>query len=148
MGYHEGMNRKAYPTDLTDTEWIILNELLPPAKLGGRPRSSDLREILNAIFYRLRTGCAWEMLPHDLPPSKTVYDYFNKWSKDGTWERMNGVLVGRIRVAEGRTVEPSAAIVDSQTVKTVEKGANMAMTQARRPKVANGICWWMCSVWF
>jgi len=70
MGYHEGMNRKAYPTDLTDTEWIILNELLPPAKLGGRPRSSDLREILNAIFYRLRTGCAWEMLPHDwyFPP--------------------------------------------------------------------------------
>jgi putative transposase len=126
------MNRKPYPTDLTDDEWAILNELLPEAKPGGRPRSVDLREILNGIFYRLRTGCAWEMLPHDLPAHKTVYDYFNKWSKEGTWERINGVLVRRVRVAEGRDEEPSAAIVDSQSVKTVEKGATAATMPPRR----------------
>jgi putative transposase len=120
------MNRKAYPTDLKDEEWAILEPLLPPAKPGGRPRSANLREILNAIFYRERTGCAWEMLPHDLPPAKTVYDYFNKWSGDGTWERINGELVRQVREAAGRDPEPSAAIVDSQSVKTAKKGANAA----------------------
>ena len=95
------MNRKPYPTDLTDAEWEILKDLLPQAKPGGRPRRVDLREVLNAIFYRQRTGCAWEMLPHDLLPCKTVYDYFNRWSADGTWERINQALVRRVRVAEG-----------------------------------------------
>ena len=122
------MNRKAYPTDLTDKEWAILKDLLPEAKPGGRPRSVDLREILNGIFYRLRSGCAWEMLPHDLPPHQAVYDYFNKWSADGTWEQINARLVRRLRVTEGRDEEPSAAIIDSQSVKTVEKGANAATT--------------------
>ena len=122
------MNRKAYPTDLSDSEWDILKALLPEAKVGGRPRSVDLREVLNGIFYRQRTGCAWEMLPHDLPPRQTVYDYFNKWSKDGTWEQINGILVRRVRLREGREEEPSAAIIDSQSVKTVEKGANAATT--------------------
>ena len=126
------MNRKPYPTDLTDAQWEIAAPLLPAAKLGGRPRSVDLREILNAIFYRERTGCAWEMLPHDFPPAKSVYEYFNQWSKDGTWERMNGELVRRLRRAEGRDEEPSAAIIDSQSVKTVEKGANEATTQPSR----------------
>ena len=121
------MNRKAYSTDLSDKEWAILKDLLPAAKAGGRPRSVDLREVLNGIFYRLRTGCAWEMLPHDLPVHQTVYDYFNKWSADGTWERINGQLVRQVRVSEGREAEPSAAIIDSQSVKTVEKGANVAM---------------------
>jgi putative transposase len=126
------MSRKAYPTDLTDKEWDILKEYLPGAKPGGRPRSVDLREILNGIFYRLRTGCAWEMLPHDLPPHQTVYEYFNAWSSDSTWERINNALVGRVRVAEGREAEPSAAILDSQSVKTVERGANTASTTPRR----------------
>jgi len=126
------MNRKPYPTDLNDAEWAILEPLLPEVKPGGRPRSVEMREILNAIFYRERTGCAWEMLPHDFPPSKTVYDYFNQWSKDGTWEQINGVLVRRLRVADGREAEPSAAIIDSQSVKTVEKGANEATTPPRR----------------
>lgn len=120
------MNRKTYPTDLKDTEWEILKPLLPAAKPGGRPRRVDLREILNAIFYRERTGCAWEMLPHDLPAAKTVYDYFNQWSADGTWEGINGLLVRRLRQSEGRDPEPSAAIIDSQSVKTTEKGANAA----------------------
>lgn len=118
------MNRKAYPTDLSDKEWDILKDLLPAAKLGGRPGSVDLREVLNSSFYRLRTGCAWAMLPHDLPAHQTVYDYFNKWSADGTGERINGLRVRRVRVAEGRQAEPSAAIIDSQSVKTVERGAN------------------------
>src|SRR3990172_11994429 len=126
------MNRKPYPTDLTDAQWEIAAPLLPAAKLGGRPRSVDLREILNAIFYRERTGCAWEMLPHDFPPAKSVYEYFNQWSQDGTWERLNGELVRRVRKAEGRDQEPSAAILDSQSVKTVEKGANEATTQPSR----------------
>jgi len=119
-------------TDLTDQEWEILKELLPEATTGGRPRSVNLREVLNGTFYQQRTGCAWEMLLHDLPPHQTVYDYFNKWSKDGTWERINGVLVRRVRVVEGRDQEPSAAIIDSQSVKTVEKGANVAMMPPRK----------------
>jgi len=126
------MSRKAYPTDLKDAEWELLKPLLPDAKTGGRPRSVDLREILNAIFYRERTGCAWEMLPHDLPPAKTVYDYFNKWSQDGTWERINGSIVRQVRQSEGRDPEPSAAIIDSQSVKTTEKGANAATMRPRK----------------
>lgn len=126
------MDRKPYPTDLKDAEWKILKALLPDAKEGGRPRSVDLREILNAIFYRERSGCAWDMLPHDLPAAKTVYDYFNKWSRDGTWERINGILVRRVRQAEGRDPEPSAAMIDSQSVKTTEKGANVATMQPRK----------------
>ena len=126
------MNRQSYPTDLTDQEWEILELLLPSARPGGRPRSVNLREILNAIFYRERSGCSWEMLPHDLPPAKSVYHYFNQWSQDGTWERINQNLVKRLRVAAGRDPEPSAAIIDSQLVKTVQKGANEAMTRPRR----------------
>lgn len=126
------MPRKPYPTDLKDAEWAILAPLLPEAKSGGRPRRVDLREVLNAIFYRERTGCAWEMLPHDLPPPKTVYDYFNKWSQDGTWERINATLARRVRQAEGRDPEPSAAIIDSQSVKTTERGANVATMRPRR----------------
>lgn len=126
------MNRKAYPTDLKDAEWELLEPLLPKAKPGGRPRRVDLREILNAIFYRERTGCAWEMLPHDLLPAKTVYDYFNKWSADGTWERINASLVRQVREATGRDPEPSAAIIDSQSVKTTEKGANEVSMRLRK----------------
>jgi putative transposase len=92
----------------------------------------DLHEILNTIFYRERTGCAWDMLPHDLPPAKTVYDYFNKWSTDGTWERLNGIFARRVRQSEGRDAELSAAMIDSQSVKTTEKGANAATIQSRR----------------
>ena len=106
--------------------FLILQPLLPEAKPGGRPRTLDVREILNAIFYRERTGCAWDLLPHDFPPAKTVYDYFNGWSKDGTWERVKGVVVRQVRQKAGRDPEPSAAIIDSQSVKTTEQGANGA----------------------
>lgn len=112
------MNRKAYPTDLSDAEWLILEPLIPAAKRGGRKRSVDIREIVNAIFYILRSGCAWRMLPHDFPAWQTVYGYFNRWRKDSVWEDMNDALREAVRESEGRKSEPTAAIVDSQSVKT------------------------------
>ena len=114
------MKRKPYPSDLNDAEWQIIKPLIPPAKLGGRPRDTDMREVLNGIFYVLRSGCAWRMLPHDLPPCKTVYHYFRQWKRDGTWEVMNQTLRIRLRIAHGREAEPSAAIMDSQSVKTTD----------------------------
>lgn len=115
-----GMERKPYPTDLNDVEWQILEPLVPAAKSGGRPRTTNMREILNAIFYVLRSGCAWRLLPHDFPPWKTVYDYFRKWRIDGVWDQINKTLRIRLRKANGREAEPSAAIMDSQSVKTTE----------------------------
>ena len=112
------MKRKSYPSDLSDAEWQIIKPLIPPAKPGGRPRKHVMREILNAIFYILCSGCAWRMLPHDLPPWQTVYHYFRQWKGDGTWERMNQVFRTKLRLAYGREAEPSAAILDSQSVKT------------------------------
>ena len=117
------MIRKPYTSDLTDEEWAKLEPLIPPAKPGGRQRSTNLREVMNAIFYVLKTGCQWDMLPHEFPPNGTVYDYFNKWSKDGTLERMNAKLRIQVRLATGREATPSAAIIDSQSVKTTGKGA-------------------------
>ena len=114
------MNRKPYPTDLTDEEWAILAPLIPPAKPGGRPREVDMREILNGLLYLLRTGCAWRMIPHDLPPWQTLYEYFAQWRDDGTWERLNGVLRVQVRQQVGKEAEPSAGIIDSQSVKTTE----------------------------
>lgn len=113
-------SRKAYPSDLSNAEWEILEPYVPPPCRRGRPRKYDLREILNAIFYVLRSGCAWRMLPHDLPPWESVYYYFRKWRKDGTLERMNTALRIQLRQAEDREPEPSAAIIDSQSVKTTE----------------------------
>ncbi len=121
-----------YPSDLNDTEWRIIGRLLPGSKPGGRPRTTDLRSVVNAIFYILRSGCAWRMLPQDFPPFPTVYMYFKQWRDDGTWERVHDVLRDRIRRLEGRKKSPSAAIVDSQSVKTTEKGGPAATTRARR----------------
>jgi len=114
------MEREPYPSDLSDAEWQILKPLIPPAKPGGRPRKHDMRDILNGIFYEIRSGCAWRMLPHDLPPWQTVYHYFRQWKGDGTWERMNQELRTKLRIADGRESEPSAAILDSQSVKTTD----------------------------
>lgn len=118
------MSRKPYPSDLSDIEWFLFASLIPTAKAVGRPRSVCMREILNAIFYVLRSGCAWRMLPHDFPAWQTVYGYFRTWRKAGVWEQMNTALRESVRVQAGREAEPSAAILDSQSVKTTEtKGA-------------------------
>ena len=114
------MARAAYPSDLSDTEWIILEPLIPPAKTGGRKRTVEMREVVNGIFYVLRSGCAWRMVPHEFPPWETVYGYFNPWRTDGIWEQMNDALREAVRLEAGRDEEPSAAILDSQSVKTTE----------------------------
>ena len=114
------MSRKPYPTDLTDQQWQLIASLIPAAKVGGRPRTVDVREILNAIFYILVSGCAWRLLPHDLPPWSTVYYYFRYWRIAGLWQQMNQTLRQKVRCSQGRETTPSAAIVDSQSVKTTE----------------------------
>jgi putative transposase len=114
--------RKRYPSDLTDDQWRALEPLIPAAKPGGRPRTVDMREVPNALFYKARTGCPWEYLPHDLPPKSTVRDYFEAWQADGTWPRLVEALRVRIRKAEGREEAPQTAYIDSQSVKSTEMG--------------------------
>ncbi len=116
------MDRKAYPSDMSDDEWRILSMYIPAPKAGGRPAKHSRREIVDAIRYVLRTGCGWRALPHDFPPYTTVYDYFRAWRDSGRWAQVNTVLRERLRVRLGREAQPSAASIDSQSVKTTEKG--------------------------
>jgi putative transposase len=112
----------AYPTDLSDAEFRHIEEHLPAANHRGRPRTHAPREILNAVFYVLKSGCPWRLLPRDFPPWRSVYHWFRRWRIDGTWESLNAALRERLRARLGRNSEPSAAIVDSQTLRTTGVG--------------------------
>ena len=119
-------SRTSYDSDLTEAEWEQLEPLVPPVKPGGRPPKYSRREILNAIFYQARTGCPWDALPRDFAPKGTVYGYFRQWRRDGTLTRIHATLRERVRRQAEREVQPSAAVVDSQSAKSTEKGGSLA----------------------
>ena len=116
------MERRSYATDLSDEEWAKVAGLMPAPMPNGRPAKWSRREILNAIVYVLKTGCPWHLLPHDFPPYSTVFWYFRRWRKEGVWEDLNTALREKVRQQLGREAQPSAVIIDSQSVKTTEKG--------------------------
>jgi transposase len=132
--------RQPYPSDLTDEQWAQVERFIPAPKSGGRPAKYQRREIVNALLYINRTGCQWRALPHDFPPWDSVYWYFRTWKEDGTLDRLHDELRGDLRQAEGRPRQPSAAIIDSQSVKTTEKGGRRATTAVRGSRAASGTC--------
>ena len=135
------MERQPYPSDLTDEQWEVIQSVFPKPKGGksGRPRTYRLREIWNAIFYQARTGCQWRSLPHDLPPYGDVWEHFRRWRDAGVIEAVHDALRTQVRAQDGREPTPSAAIIDSQSVKTPQKGGPTATTKARTSKDASGI---------
>jgi len=124
------MIQTRYPSDISDAQWQILEPLIrTPKKNGGAPADHPLREIVNALFYILRTGCAWRLLPRELPPKDAVYSHFRRWKKDGRLIRVNDVLREAVRLQSGKEASPSAAVVDSKSVPTTEKGGSVDMMQ-------------------
>ena len=134
-----------YPSDLTDEEWTLVEPQIPPAKHGGRHRTVVVREVVNGVMYVLSTGCQWRYLPKDLPPKSTVHDYLTRWNYDGTIERMHHALYVQCREAAERQASPTACVIDSQSVKSVEKGGagsiRPVMTRGRRSKERSGTSW-------
>ena len=130
-----------YPSDMSDGEWTLVAPMIPPARRGGRPRDVNVREVLNAVFYVLATGCQWQALPKDLPPRSTAHHYFIMWDRDGTLARIHDALYVAVREAAGREASPSAAIIDSQSAKAAQKGAlrwtRKASMRARRLRAAS-----------
>jgi transposase len=135
-------DRQPYPSDVTDKEWELLEPLLPKHPAKGRPWRWSPRDYVNALFYLLRTGCPWRQLPHDMPPWSTVYSRFQQWQKQKVWEQILEVLRGRARECSGRDPDPSALIINSQTVKTTEKGGSMATTAPSEYVAVSGISRW------
>lgn len=135
-------DRKSYPSDVSDKEWTILEPLLPTHPAKGRPWAWSHREMVNALFYVLRTGCAWRQLPHDMPPWQSVYSRFRKWRKRKIWSQVQDVLRGIARECSDRDVEPSALVIDNQSVKTTEKGGSTDTTERRGSRAARGISRW------
>ena len=134
-----------YPSDLTDAEWALVAPLIPPAKPGGNKRTVNIREVVNGLMYVLSTGCQWDAIPKDLPPRSTVNGYFQRWDEDGTLDRLHHALDVHCRAAAARQASPPAAIIDSQSVKSAEKGGSRstrtAMTRARRSRASGATCW-------
>ena len=134
-----------YPSDLTDAEWALVEPFIPPARRGGRKRTVDVREVLDGILYVLATGCQWRALPKDLPPRSTVHDHLTLWAWDGTLRRLHHALFVQVREQAGKEASPTAAIIDSQSVKGAEKGGRAstrrATTRARRSRARSGTSW-------
>jgi transposase len=133
-----------YPSDVTEEEWAVIAPLIPPARRGGRQRSVNIREVFNGVLYILSTGCQWRAIPKDFPPRSTLFHYLAGWEADGTLRRIQAVLYGQCREQAGRSPSPSAGILDSQSVKSTEKGGaawiRRAMMRANRSKGKNAMC--------
>jgi transposase len=139
------LTRRPYPSDLSHAQWEKIRRHLPQARsnttIGGRPRTTNLKEVVNACLYQVRSGGAWRMLPHDFPEWQIVYHYFDTWKKNGTWQKIHSALYRQVRLAAGKHRRPSAAIIDSQSVQTTKKGAFAALTPVKRSKVSNDTYW-------